>query len=848
MAGFEVDGKIINVSNLEKVLYPAVGFTKVEVINYYIRISSALLPHLKNRPITMKRYPDGVDSEYFYEKQAPKHTPDWVSTVAIQSEGRRANIDYLMLNDLPSLVWSANLANLELHTFLGCAPNTDVPQMIVFDLDPGPPADVIQCAQVAFWIRDLLAAFDLQCFPKTSGSKGMQLYMPLNTPSDYLSTRAFAKALAEHLERQHPDAVVSTMNKQLREGRVFIDWSQNARHKTTVGVYSLRAREKPYVSMPVQWEELEAALKKADPMRLYFLPDQAVQRYEKNGDLFEPLLHTKQRIPENFAEKATQISVKKTRSIGAYRAKRDFTQTSEPAPSVPASTGGELMYVIQKHEATRLHYDFRLEMQGVLRSWAVPKGVPAQRLAKSMAVHVEDHPMEYAKFEGTIPPGNYGAGTVMVWDIGTYTVKETDPVHAYYAGKLHLILKGKKLNGEWVLVKIGKNKSADNKDWLLMKAGEDRKPFTEKEDDSSVLTGRTMKRIARDNDAQWTSGKKAERGMSSQKWKPFASALKKLPEQEPQFVEPMLSKLVRDLPAGEEWLYEVKFDGYRAELIKNAKGVQLLSRNKKDLGRQYPEVVRSGTDISLDDFVLDGEVVALTQEGHPSFQLLQNLSSAPDRPVFYYAFDLLNYERHDLRKLTLAERKRMLESVVKSSDGTILLSSGLEADPEILIEEIRKRGLEGIIAKRKNSTYEAGERSGSWVKYKTEKEQEFVIGGYRPSGKKDDFELLLIGHYVKKKLMYVGKLRAGFTSHSRRQIASQFGKLETKKMPFANLPERGEGRWGEGLTEADLPKYRWLQPKMVCSVRFVEWTDEGHLRHPQFVGDREKGDKRDKRG
>ena len=291
----EVDGKRLELSNLEKVFYPKVGFTKAQVIDYYVRIAPALLPHLKNRPVSLKRYPDGVTGSYFFEKQAPSHRPQWVQTTPVESEDRR--IDYCMINDLPTLVWTSNLANLELHTFLHCAPKIKVPTMLAFDLDPGEGTDIVLCAQVGLWIRDLLESLGIQSFPKTSGSKGLQLYVPLNTPTNYDKTKAFAHALAERLESEHPDQIVSKMQKRLRIGKVFVDWSQNDEHKTTVTVYSLRAKDRPTVSTPVSWEEVERALQKKDPKRLEFESHEVLERVEKNGDLFAPVLKLRQKLP-----------------------------------------------------------------------------------------------------------------------------------------------------------------------------------------------------------------------------------------------------------------------------------------------------------------------------------------------------------------------------------------------------------------------------------------------------------------------------------------------------------------------------------------------------------------------
>ena len=293
----EIKGRQLKLSNLEKVLYPATGFTKKDVIDYYIRIAPAIIPHLSGRALTMKRYPNGVDSEYFYEKNAPKHRPDWVNTVPVWSRGNNRTMHYVEVGDLPTLVWLANLAALELHPSLALAKDVTCPTMMVFDLDPGPPANIVQCCQVGMWLREIFEHFGLQSFPKTSGSKGLQIYVPLNTPTSYDATKPFAHALAQLLEQDHPKEVVSDMKRSIRTGKVFVDWSQNDEHKTTVAIYSLRARERPTVSTPVSWEEVERALKKKDANLLVFEAPKTVARFEKMKDLFEPVLTLKQKLP-----------------------------------------------------------------------------------------------------------------------------------------------------------------------------------------------------------------------------------------------------------------------------------------------------------------------------------------------------------------------------------------------------------------------------------------------------------------------------------------------------------------------------------------------------------------------
>jgi bifunctional non-homologous end joining protein LigD len=284
------------VSNLDKVLYPAAGFTKRQVIDYYIRIAPVLLPHLKNRPITLKRYPDGVDGFFFYEKQCPSHRPDWVKTTEVPSQREEGKIDYCLMNDLPALVWAANLADLELHTFLHRAPAITRPTSLAFDLDPGAPANMAHCCHVALWLRAVFDELGVQFFAKTSGSKGLQIYVPLNTVTTYEQTKAFAHSLAEKMEQEHPEHIVSRMQKGLRKGKVLIDWSQNDEHKTTVNVYSLRAKPQPTVSTPVTWQEVESTVVEgAAPLE--FTSDAVLKRVEKQGDLFAPLLTLKQRLP-----------------------------------------------------------------------------------------------------------------------------------------------------------------------------------------------------------------------------------------------------------------------------------------------------------------------------------------------------------------------------------------------------------------------------------------------------------------------------------------------------------------------------------------------------------------------
>lgn len=298
----KIEGRTLKLTNLEKVLYPEVGFTKAQVIDYYTRIAPIILAHTRDHPLTLKRYPNGVDAEFFYEKNCPKHRPPWVETATVWSGGNNRDMYYCLAQDLPTLVWLAQIATLEFHTSLSKAQKLPQPCTLVFDLDPGPPATIVECSRIGLMLRDVFRDHGLECNAKTSGSKGLQLYVPLNTPVTYEETKVVSKGLAQLFEEQHPDLVVHKQLKELRKGRVLIDWSQNDQYKTTVNVYSLRARTRPTVSTPVSWDEVERCFKSGDPSHLVFDSEQVLARVEKLGDLFEPVAKKKQKLPKSLLQ------------------------------------------------------------------------------------------------------------------------------------------------------------------------------------------------------------------------------------------------------------------------------------------------------------------------------------------------------------------------------------------------------------------------------------------------------------------------------------------------------------------------------------------------------------------
>ncbi|MCE5326944.1 MAG: non-homologous end-joining DNA ligase [Planctomycetaceae bacterium] len=479
-----IQDRPLDLSNLDKVLYPAAGTTKAHVLDYYRRVSPWLLPHVRARPLTLKRYPDGVDGQSFYEKRCPSHRPAWMTTTHVQHKGG-ADIRYCSVTDLPGLIWVANLASLELHVLLSRGMAPQMPTAVAFDLDPGPPAGLLEAAEVCLLLRRVLEGIGLQALAKVSGKNGVHCYVPLNTPVTFDQTKQFAQTVALLMEKHYPDRVTSKMRKEHRGGKVFIDWSQNDEHKTTVCVYSLRATPEPRVSMPVSWEELAAAIKARSTDGLIFSPKQVIERLEKDGDLFEAALTLRQVLPgiktdelesppQWQSNRDSKGRARHEAGLAQYQRKRDFEQTPEPVGRARRAGKAEPIFVVQKHDARTEHYDFRLQAGDVLASWAVPKGPSMNPADKRLAVHVEDHPLSYAGFEGEIPPGQYGAGYVIVWDYGTFETL-TSPKHpeadlgaAIEKGHVEVRLHGVKLHGVFMLVRSAA-KAAGKEQWLLMK-------------------------------------------------------------------------------------------------------------------------------------------------------------------------------------------------------------------------------------------------------------------------------------------------------------------------------------------------------------------------------------------
>ena len=542
-----------------------------------------------------------------------------------------------------------------------------------------------------------------------------------------------------------------------------------------------------------------------------------------------------------------------------YARKRNFGKTVEP-PAEP-SRGTQNRFVIQKHAARRLHYDFRLEIDGVLKSWAVPKGIPFSKGDKRLAVQVEDHPVSYINFEGTIPKGEYGGGTVMVWDNGTFSTDSKNPAQDIESGKLPFTLKGKKLHGAWYLVQL---RGGDQ--WLLIKGGEDLKPISKRSDDTSALSGKTMRQLSQ-NGAVWESSKQSrahqqspdregvggpDRGHKPDKHEGRSLTVGALPggARAPiatlpptTFIEPMKARLSSAPPTCGDWVYEIKFDGYRAMAFKNGSAVRLFSRNEKDFGGKFPEIVDAVASVKASEAIIDGEIVALDKTGVSSFQLLQSIEIGERPPVYYYAFDLLELNGKDLRNLPLMERKGRLEQLLKNAPEAIRYSASLGNDASKLLKHVAKLGLEGLIGKRTDSVYESGKRSGAWIKLKTRREQEFVIGGYTdPKGARAYFGALLVGFFEGEQLKYCGKVGTGFNTKLLSSLHARLKGLHQANCPFVNLPELRGSRYSPRITVGEMKKCHWVKPELVCQIAFSEWTRDDKLRQPAFLGLREDKD------
>ncbi len=741
-------GPRVALTNADKVLYPATGTTKADVFEYYTSIAEVMLPHISGRPVTRKRWPNGVDESAFFEKQLASSAPDWLDRATIVH--RSGSTTYPIIESSTGLAWIAQQASLEVHVpqwrfTSGGKPGPAT--RLVFDLDPGEGVTMPQLCEVANAVRELMDDIGLTVYPLTSGSKGLHLYAPLAEPVSSSGAVVLARRVAQQLEQSMPKLVTATMTKSLRAGKVFLDWSQNSGSKTTIAPYSLRGRETPTVAAPRTWEEI------GDPKLRHLEYREVLDRVAEQGDLLADL----------------DADVPREDRLTTYRSMRDSAKTPEPVPRAQPAVGNNNTFVIQEHHATALHYDFRLERDGVLVSWAVPKNLPDSPSVNRLAVHTEDHPLEYGTFEGSIPKGEYGGGKVIIWDSGTYETekfRDNSPDGPDKGGEVIVTLHGSKISGRYALIQT------DGKNWLAHRTKEQPEPTST--DLAPMLA--THGSIAKYTAAQWA--------------------------------------------------FEGKWDGYRLLVDADHGAIALRTRSGRDVTGEYPQLKSVAADLAEHHVLLDGEVVALNEAGVPSFGEMQN--RARSTRVEFWAFDLLSLDGRSLLKVKYRDRRKLLETL---SEGTnLIVPPLLPGDGAEALELSQSRHWEGVVAKKWDSTYQPGRRSASWIKDKNWNTQEIVIGGWRKGegGRSSGIGALLMGIPGEGGLDFVGRVGTGFTEKELTKLKDLLAPLHTKESPFNTRlsgvdargvtyvrPELvGEVRFSEWTGDGRLrqPSWRGLRP------------------------------------
>ncbi|HJV04834.1 MAG TPA: non-homologous end-joining DNA ligase, partial [Actinomycetota bacterium] len=737
----EVDARRLRFSNLDKVFWPEEGYTKGDLLSYYWNVGPTLLPYLVDHPLTMKRMPNGVTGQFFYEKNAPSHTPDWMPRCRVESEDDEARMgfnDFLMANEVAGILFVANLGAIEFHPLHSRCGSIDRPDYLFFDLDPFdvPFEDVLA---VARHVRAALDALGLPSYPKTSGATGMQIYVGLDPTPSYKEVRDFVGAVGRAIRGADPDRVTMEWDKRKRTGKVFIDHNMNRLGANISAVYSVRPEPGATVSAPLTWDDVEAGVHPSD-----FTIATIHERLAQVGDLFRPVLEEPVDAREAFAAMGVTVQDPPARAatrpppdpdqatvrLEQYREMRDFEATPEPPPA-PAPTDGS-RFVIQKHDATRLHYDLRLERDGVLVSWAVPRGLPIETGERRLAVHTEDHPMEYADFEGWIPEGHYGAGEVKIFDRGTYEALE------WKDDKVTFRLHGRRHRGEYHLIQT-------NQGWLVF----------------------------------------------------LSKSSAHLQPKRPPALFPMLAEAGHEPFDDPGWWFEPKLDGIRTLAYVGTEGTRLVSRTGKDQTDRYPELANLARFVNALQAVIDGEIVAADDRGRPSFERLQqrmNLSNQRDIerarrkvPVTLFAFDLLWLDDRDLTQEPLEERRRLLEEIVTEA-GPLHLSVIADRGGTAFFEQAKSLGLEGVIAKRKGTVYLPGRRSKDWRKMKAVNRQDCVILGWTPGtgSRTTTFGALLVGAYLDGELLWIGQVGTGFRDGILTDLLKRLADLERPTPPIAD--------------------------------------------------------------
>ena len=805
-----IAGRELRLTNQDKVMYPATGTTKGAVIEYYLAIAPVLLPLARGRPVTRKRWVHGVGTaadpgKFFFRKDLEEGAPDWLPRVTYQH--KTTTNTYPLAEEPAALAWFGQLAALELHVPQWRFDDDGArlsPDRLVLDLDPGKGAGLAECVEVALLCKEFLDDMELAAVPVTSGSKGIHLYAALDGTLTSDDASSVAKKLAEAIEQERPDLATANMRKELRRGKVLIDWSQNNAAKTTICPFSLRGRPRPMVAAPRTWEELQ------EPGLKQLSYRQVLKRVEDGINPMEVFAASppRGRGRGRRASKARSAKGGGERSDGEdgdgaqdpalarYRAKRDTQRTPEPFPRGEPERSDKPIFVIQRHDARRLHWDLRLERGGVLASWAVPKGPPLDVKENRLAVQTEDHPREYASFAGEIPAGEYGGGTVEIWDAGTIEIEKWEE------GKEVIAVlypePGGGLGGvprRYALIHTGAKDDDRAPNWLLHLMKDQPRPTS-------------------------------------------------LPA--PRLPRPMLATAAdahraAELEAG-EWGYEMKWDGIRALAAIGEGEVRLASRRGHDITAMYPELGELAS-LAAPGVVVDGEIVALSDRGVPSFGALQKRMNLASRekiaaeqartPVYYMVFDVLASAEGPMTAAPYEQRRKELFELVRRGHN-IFLPAAESEDLAAAMAASSKLGLEGVVAKRKSSPYLPGERSQEWLKVKHERHQEVIIVGWRPNAH-GNLASLVLAIPGEGGLTYAGRVGTGFSEKERVQIPRELRALSREQAPVTGVPR-------DVARDA-----KWVDPTRVGEVRFTERTGHGSLRHPTWRGWRPDKSARDVR-
>jgi DNA ligase D-like protein (predicted ligase)/DNA ligase D-like protein (predicted polymerase)/DNA ligase D-like protein (predicted 3'-phosphoesterase) len=784
----QVGKRKLELSNLTKVLYPDDHIVKAELIQYYVTIAPTILAHVKGRPLSLVRYPDGINGESFFQKNRPNWAPEWLEHVTLGEEKK----DYVIASEDASLAWLANLACIELHQMHSRAPHFDKPDYIVYDLDPPESFKFPNVAELALEFKEHLEGFGYHPFVKTTGRKGLHVVTPIEPKWGFDKGFEAAKAVAQPFVDSHSSALTLQIKKEHRQGKVLLDIYRNRPSQTIVSAYSLRGLPGAPVSTPLQWEEL-ASVETPKAFNLHSVP----KRVTESGDPWEAIaayataIHTEKKASkvqgkssaspalssppglsdnaagsgnEGTAKNKTSRKHKTPEQLESYSRKRSFDKTPEPPPAEIIGKGNA--FVVHRHHASRLHYDLRLEQNGVLKSWAVPKGLPPRPGIMRLAVNVEDHPLEYVHFEGAIPKGEYGGGMMWKFAQGRYEITKEKKSGFYFR------LQSRELNAEYRAHHTKENQ------WLLER----------------VDTPQT----------DWL--------------------------RDP--IEPMLARPAEKLPDSPDYVYEVKWDGIRAMISLDEGQIRIHGRNRMEFTKQFPELIIPEQAFRAASGLFDGEIVCLEADGRPHFKnVIHRMQQTTDggiararakHPAFCYLFDCLYLDGRAIINEPLTRRREWLQDAVKK-DVPYRASEVIEDGPAFF-EAVKEMGLEGMMAKQRNSTYLPGKRSDSWLKIKTRQTIECLIIGYT-QGKGDrltSFGALHLAQPGAEGLKYIGKAGGGFDEQALQAVSGELAKLTRTKRPVKEKP-------------LDDSRSVWVEPRLMCEVSFASWTPDGLLREPVFI-------------